>query len=471
MQLFFAIVLAVAVLHWGRDILLPLSMAVLLSFLLTPLVSALERRRIYRIPAVLLVMAVLLSVTLVAGWSVISQFNDLAKKLPTYHQNLQAKLDSMRSTGGTLQKVQQAIEEMTADVEKKAEPVQPVRIVTSQTLPFAELKFFASTVLTPLADGGFVLVLVIFMLISREDLRNRLVRLAGSRLALTTRTLDEVGSRISRYLLLNALVNGGFGIAVGIGLAVIGVEYAIMWGFLAAVLRFIPYIGPILASVMPMAMAVIQFPGADWVHPILVAALFIVLELIANNVIEPLAYGSSTGVSTVALLVAALFWAWVWGPIGLALAVPLTVFFAVLGEYVLPLEPLAILLSDKPPLAGWITYYQRLLAADMDEAAKILAESRKTNSALAAYDSVVIPAIVRAQKDRESGELLEPEQAFIWQATHELLEEWEPNQAAQRRRRRRRPLRRLDFWSEPTSWLAPPTTQQMKWLWTCSNKA
>ncbi len=203
-------------------------------------------------------------------------------------------------------------------------------------------------------------------------MRNRIVRLAGTRLTLTTRTLDEIGTRISRYLLASALINGSFGLAVAAGLWLIGVDYALMWGFLAALLRFVPYAGPMLGAAMPTTMAFIQFP--DWYHLALTAGLFLVLELITNNIAEPLLYGQSAGVSTVALLVTVTFWTWVWGPMGLVLAVPLTVVMAVLGDQVPALQPLGILLSDKPPLASFVSYYQRLLAQDVDEAASIVEE-------------------------------------------------------------------------------------------------
>ncbi len=433
-QMLLAVVLTVAVLHLGREILLPLAMAILLTFLLSPLVRALERRRMPRVPAVLLVMFTLFAVVIVAGMTIASQFNDLARQLPKYEQNLHDKLSTIRLSEGSLQRLKKVATELSEDVStesaEQAAAVQPVRIVNGPGLPLDQLQFMVTNLMAPLASAAIVIVLVIFMLINREDMRNRLVRLAGTRFALTTRTLDEVGVRISRYLLMNALVNGGFGIAVAVGLALVGVQYAVVWGFVAAVLRFIPYIGPVLAAVMPVGMAVIQFPGTDWIHPILALAVFLVLELIVNNVIEPLAYGSSTGVSTVALIVAAMFWTWIWGPLGLALAVPLTVVFAVLGEYVTPLEPLAILLGDKPALAGWVSYYQRLLASDVEEAARILTESRSHAPLINVYDSVVIPALVVAQKDRESGELLEPEEQFIWQATQEFMEEWAAEKSA-----------------------------------------
>jgi hypothetical protein len=192
------------------------------------------------------------------------------------------------------------------------------------------------------------------------------------------------------------------------------------------VLRFIPYVGPMMGAAMPITMAFIQFPGDDWEHLAMTVALFLVLELITNNVAEPLLFGQSAGVSTVALLVSVTFWTWIWGPMGLVLAVPLTVLMAVLGEHVPVLQPLGILLSDKPPLASCVTYYQRLLANDVDEAASILEEQHKTGGLISVYDQVLIPALVLAEKDREQGDLLPQSQEFMWQVTAEFLEDWAP---------------------------------------------
>ncbi len=426
----FAVVLTVCALYFGREILIPLAMAVLLTFLLTPLVEALERRKLSRVPAVLVAILGVFVVAAVASWVIGSQLNDLANRLPTYQENLKVKLESLRASGGAIEKVESTLSDAGKKLEDQQEAAQPVRVVAAHTKPLDRLEGMFSTVMAPIASAGIVLVLVIFMLINREDLRNRLVRLCGARLALTTRALDDVGSRISRYLLLNAMVNGGFGVAIAIGLTLIGVEYAIMWGFLAGVLRFVPYVGTMLAASMPIGMAFIQFPGHDWLHPVLAASLFIVIELILMNVVEPLAYGTSTGVSTVALLVAAMFWTWIWGPLGLVLAVPLTVVMAVLGEHVAALEPLSIILSDKPPLAAYINFYQRLLAKDTDEGFEILAAEAKTSSPIAAFDSVVIPALILAEKDQIADELPEAEQQAMWQTTREYMDELVPENAA-----------------------------------------
>jgi predicted PurR-regulated permease PerM len=437
MQILASTVLVVAAIYFGRAILIPLAMAVLLTFLLSPLVTGLERWRLPRPVAVVLVM---LTIALVAGsatWAVSQQFRSMALELDTYRANLKEKMASLRNGGGALATVQETIKEVSGEEQgqdsgqdqrqEKREikaPIQPVRVVPDEAVPFDRLALYTNTVLAPLANAAIIVVLVIFMLINREDMRNRIVRLAGTRLTVTTRTLDEIGTRISRYLLISALINSSFGLAVAAGLSLIGVDYALMWGFLAALLRFVPYAGPILAATMPATMAFIQFP--DWHHLALTAGLFVVLELITNNIAEPLLFGHSAGVSTVALLISVTFWTWVWGPMGLVLAVPLTVVMAVLGDQVPALQPLGILLGDKPPLASYVSYYQRLLANDVDEAASIVEEQVQAGGLLEAYDHVLVPALVLAESDHRQGDLPTETREFIWQSTREVIDELAP---------------------------------------------
>jgi hypothetical protein len=277
------------------------------------------------------------------------------------------------------------------------------------------------TLLEPLATAALVLVLVVFMLIERGDLRNRLIRLVGyGRLTLTTRALDEAGQRISRYLFMQSIVNGSFGIVVGFGLFLIGLPYALLWGFLAAILRFIPYVGPVVAALFPSAFSLAEFSG--WGQPLLVIGLIVVLEFISNMIMEPLLYGRSAGVSEVSLMVAVAFWTWLWGPIGLLLATPLTVSLGVLGRYVPQLEFLGILLSDEPVLETHTSYYQRLVARDEDEAIELVETYLKTHSLMETYEAVLVPALYAARKDLVRDNLTEDEGHFIVQATRELVE-------------------------------------------------
>jgi hypothetical protein len=272
------------------------------------------------------------------------------------------------------------------------------------------------------AGAGLVIVLVVFMLIQREDLRNRLIRLIGyGRLTVTTRALEEAGDRISRYLLMQTIINSSFGLAVGFAFYLIGLPYAILWGFLAAVLRFIPYVGPFAAAIMPSALSLAVFEG--WLWPILVVGLFLVLELVNNMVLEPRLYGESAGVSGVGLLVAIAFWTWLWGPVGLVLATPLTVCVVVLGKYVAGMDFIGVLMSDQPAMESNISYYQRLLAMDQAEAAEIVEEHLKTYPQEQLFDEVLIPALSYARRDRELGRLTEDGEQFVFQATREIIED------------------------------------------------
>jgi hypothetical protein len=249
-----------------------------------------------------------------------------------------------------------------------------------------------------------------------------LIRLVGyGRLTVTTRALEEAGQRISRYLLMQTIINSSFGLAVGFALYLIGVPYAILWGFLAAVLRFIPYVGSFAAAILPSALSLAVFDG--WLWPIVVVGIFLALELLNNMVLEPLLYGESAGVSGVGLLVALAFWTWLWGPVGLVLATPLTVCVVVLGKYVPGMDFIGVLMSDQPAMESNISYYQRLLAMDQAEAAEIVEEHLKTHPREQIFDDVLIPALNHARRDRDLGRLTEDGEQFVFQAIREILED------------------------------------------------
>lgn len=440
-------VLVVGVLYFARPILMPVALAVLISFALTPAVSALQRRGLHRLASVGVVVLLLFTALGLVGWKTVDEFSDLLTNLPTYRQNLREKIGQLKagSDSSVLNSLEQVVSDVSGELQasaknarravEKADPnadtQQPVavRVVPDSLHPLAAVQSALMALAAPILESGLVLVLVIFMLCAREDIRNRVMRLAGTgRLTLTTRTLDELGTRVSSYLMTNAIVNGGFGVVVGLGLYAIGVQYAVLWGFLAAMFRFLPYIGGVLGSSLPIVMAIIQSPS--WTEPLLALGLFIVVELITNYVVEPLTYGKSSGVSAVALLVAAIFWSWIWGPIGLILSVPLTVVLAVLGKYVPPLEPLWILLGDAPPLKPDALLYQRLLAGDADEAAETVDEFARDHTALQICDDLLIPAMVRAQRDRSRGELTESEQQFVWSTIEHMIDEFVEAKAA-----------------------------------------
>jgi hypothetical protein len=276
------------------------------------------------------------------------------------------------------------------------------------------------SVLDSLAMAGLTIVLVIFMLIRYADLRSRLLYLAGyHRLTIATKALDEAGQRISRYLLMQSIINGSFGMAAGLGFFLIGVPYAMVWGLLAAVLRFIPYAGPTVAAILPSALSLAVFPG--WGQPLLVIGLILLLELATNMIMEPLLYGQSAGVSEVALLVAVAFWTWLWGAVGLVLATPMTVCIGVLGKYIPQIAFIGVLLGDEPVMEFPTNYYQRLVAKDQDEAARLVEEYLETHAPETLYDDLLIPALNTMKRDRQLGTLSDEDVQFILEATRAIV--------------------------------------------------
>jgi predicted PurR-regulated permease PerM len=423
-------VLIIASLYWAQAVLIPIALSIMLTFLLSPVSGALERMRLGRIPSVIFIVVLTFSLLGGIGWVVTLQFGSLANELPTYRKNIRQKIADIREAGkgGALEKVQKTAEDVKEEFQKKDEPARvqekprEVVVKAEQSSTFWPVPLDLGPMVERFAGAGLVIVLVIFMLIQREDLRNRLIRLIGyGRLTVTTNALEEAGDRISRYLLMQTIINSSFGLAVGLAFYLIGVPYAVLWGFFAAVLRFIPYVGPFAAAIMPSALSLAVFEG--WLWPILVVGLFVALELLNNMVLEPLLYSESAGVSGVGLLVAIAFWTWLWGPVGLVLATPLTVCVVVLGKYVAGMDFIGVLISDQPAMESNISYYQRLLAMDQAEAAEIVEEHLKTHPQEQIFDGVLIPALNYARRDRELGRLTEDGEQFVFRATREILED------------------------------------------------
>jgi predicted PurR-regulated permease PerM len=433
----------IAALYFGRDFLIPLALAALLTFLLSPLVTRIERW-LGRIVAVLLVAAMILAATGAAGWVLTRQLVDLATKLPDYKENIQTKLRSISiPTGGVFAKFSKTVEELKKDLPgaetstpaaEKPEtsvaltPKPPpaaasVQVVGTSGITLKGLvHYLIEPLLGPLGKAALVVLLVIFMLLWREDLRRRLIRLLGKgHISATTRAMNDAGGRVFRYLLMQLVVNVSYGIPVAIGLYFIGVPNAVLWGAFATVLRFIPYIGPWIGAAMPVALSLAVSP--DWTMPLLTIGLFVVLELLSNNVMEPWLYGSSTGVTPIALIVAAVFWAWLWGPVGLVLSTPLTVCLVVMGRHIPRLSFLSVLLSDEEALTPAEDFYHRLLTVDEQDELEFVEAYLKANSLTALYDSVFIPAIVATETDHRL-ELLDDEQRLlIEQSMGDIIED------------------------------------------------
>jgi predicted PurR-regulated permease PerM len=417
------IALVVAGLYWLQAVLIPIALAVLLTFLLSPVVGALQRRGLGRVPAVLVTVVLALSVLGGVGWTLTRQLVTLANELPRYSLNIQHRIADLRgaSKGGSVEKVQKAVEDVVGEIQKTDTPgvtrQRPLAVVLEPQSILGHLP----NLLQALASAGIVTVLMIFMLLERRELRDRVILLIGyRRMTATTRALDEAGARISRYLLMQSIINGSFGVAVGLGLFLIGVPYAVTWGFLAAALRFIPYLGPFVAALLPLALSLAVFPG--WLQPALVAGLFLVLEPITGSVMEPWLYGQSAGVSHVALLIALTFWTWLWGPVGLLIATPLTVCLIVLGKHIPALRFIVVLMGDRPVIEAKARYYQRLLARDQDEAADIVEAYVSADGRESVYDAMLLPALYYAKQDRDRGLLSEGDAQFVGQATREILD-------------------------------------------------
>jgi len=483
-----AIGTAIASLHFAREILLPIALATFVSFLLAPLADRLERWGLGRAPSVLAVVSVAFAVLGLLGWVVTSQLIDLSTQLPRYRENIVAKVREITHGSETLKGVTDTIEDVTkelTDEEKDPAPdassaesaaapessvavsrggaegpsaesdprtlgederraawawaarmfgdadatpdedgVVRVKVVSMPPSPLAQMRSWLGPMMAPLTAAGMVLVLVLFMLLQREDQRNRLIRLFGAaNIHATTEALTDVVIRVSQYLRMQFLINAGYGLCVGVGLALIGLPNAVMFGVLSFSLRFLPYVGPWISAVLPVAVSIAISPG--WSQAALVVGWFLILELIVNNVAEPLLYGSSIGVSGVGVILAAIFWTWIWGPVGLVLAMPLTVCLVVMARYVPALRFITVMLGDQPTLTAEERVYQRMLALDEDEVRELTEEFLEESSLVDYYDRVLIPALRLAERDRHAGLLSDEQAQSIQDVAREQIDESE----------------------------------------------
>lgn len=470
----------IGALYWAKEILLPFALAVLLSFLLTPVVDRLERLAIGRVLAVIVAVTFTFFALACLGWLLAGQVAELGTKLPEYRGNFVKRVhamatanDLLRATAGALDEVGRELTEPRDDelVEAPTRPgspikrerslatdvpgdigaaggpqeresahvrdgdglservsgddqaaSMPVRVVAMPSSPLRQMAEWLGPLLAPLLTATLVVVLTVFVLVYAKDLRNRLIQLLGpSRLPVTTEALLDAGERVSRYLRMQLMLNSCYGFCVGLGLYFLGIPNAPLWGVLAMVFRFLPYLGPWLGAAAPLALSLAVYE--DWLHPLLAGGLFVALELAAGNVLEPWLYGSSIGVSPLAVILAAVFWTWMWGPIGLVLAVPLTVCLIVSSRYLPQLHFLNVLFSEHPAMALPDRIYQRLLALDDDETEALTNEFLKTGTLDELFDTGLLPALRLAEQDRHTGLLSNSQQAFVVQAIRELAEE------------------------------------------------
>jgi predicted PurR-regulated permease PerM len=420
-------------------VLVPFALAMLFSFVLAPLVRLLEKCRLPRGLAVILVVILAMTTAVFVALQVTNQLVDVTAQLPTYRASVKNKIASLKR--GNSMSVLKATEEISEFGTEMVEalpgsaqatrqqngrgipesiPGKPMQVQVVE--PLARSWDSLLTVLTPVGLGGLVLVFTIFILLRLEDLRNRFIRLVGhDHLNVTTQALDDASQRIGRYLFLQFIVNVSFGIAVGSGLHFIGLPNALLWGVIASVCRFLPYIGTPIAAFLPIILSVAVFDG--WTRPLMTVGLYVVTEAVVANFVEPLLYGAHTGISSLAILVAAVFWTLLWGTIGLVLSTPLTVCLVVLGRHVPQLEFLHVLLGDEPVLTPEVHFYQRMLASDLSEARRVLETQLSGKDFQGLYDSVVIPALAIAQRERYQNDFDETVGDSISQGTRELLEE------------------------------------------------
>lgn len=415
--------LIIAALYFGREIFVPVALAVLLSFVLAPFVSRLQVLRLPRIVSVLAVVILGFAIIFSLGGLMVSQATHLAEDLPGYEQTLRNKIESLRglagSGSGTLERASKVLKDLKTDLQQseaggnpgnavlpKLPDSKPIPVEVRQPDPGALTTLVAiiAPLLSPLTTTGIVLIFVIFILLQRQDLRNRLVRLAGSSdIQRTTAALDEAAERLSKLFLTQLAFNAAFGVAIGIGLQLIGVPSAPLWGLIAMILRFVPYVGGVISAIFPLILAAAV--GSGWEMLLLTAMLFAVLELLAGQVLEPVIFGHSSGLSPVAIIVSASFWTWLWGPVGLVLATPLTICLVVVGRHVDRLQFLDIMLGDQPPLTPSQLLYQRLLAGDPIEAAEQAREYLESASLENYYDTILSDALALAAADNRLGHL------------------------------------------------------------------
>ncbi|MET0220106.1 MAG: AI-2E family transporter, partial [Tardiphaga sp.] len=430
----------IATLYFGRDIFVPIALAILLSFVLAPPVRYLQAIHVPRGLAVVGVVLFAFAGIFGIGSLFATQLTQLAGDLPKYQTTISEKIQSLRSTTagrGTLERASDMLKDLGKELDKPkaaplskaaatlagtTAPVAPVPVEVRQPDPSAleSLRTLISPLVHPLATTGIIIIFVIFILAQREDLRNRLIRLAGTHdLQRTTAALDDAAARLSRLFLTQLAVNGAFGVVIGLGLWAIGIPSPVLWGILAAVLRFVPYVGAVIAAAFPLILAVAVDPG--WSILVWTAALFIIVEPIVGHGIEPLVYGRSTGLSPVAVVVAATFWTALWGPIGLVLATPLTVCLVVLGRHAERLQFLDVMFGDRPALSPPEIFYQRMLAGDPTEAAEKAEQFLKERSLLSYYDQVALKGLQLARSDVDRGALNDARQIKIRDSVGEFV--------------------------------------------------
>ena len=415
----FIVVVVVATLYLGGEILQPLALAALLSFILAPVIRALVRVGLGKTFSVLISVIVAVGIIVTLSLTMAQQVANLAAELPRYEANLREKIRTIKTysvTSGALERASKTLKDLQNELQENKQGATPTTLPEPPPAPVpvpvevrnpqpAVLEYYSSLVaplLKPVAQTGLVILFLLFMLLQREDLRDRVLKLGGVRdLQRSTVAMTDAANSLSRFFLLQLMLNTGFGIVIAIGLAVIGVPNPLVWGVLAALMRFVPFIGSFIAAVFPILLAAAVDPG--WSMVLATAALFIVLEPLAGHIVEPLVYGKNTGLSPLAIVLATIFWTLIWGPIGLLLATPLTLCLVVLGNHLPGLSMLTVLLGDQPALKPSERLYQRLLVGDVAEAESLAEDEIEDSDLLKFYQDVALKALILAKVDATDG--------------------------------------------------------------------
>ncbi|MBF9235210.1 AI-2E family transporter [Microvirga alba] len=427
-------IVVLVALYIGQEVFLPIVLAILLAFLLAPFVELMRKWHFGRIPSVIIAVLFALGIIAALGSLIGFQVAGLATDLPRYQTTIKEKVRSLREqTFARLPSVINEIGNAVTEEQSATRPSPvpspapqvnplPVEVHERPATPLEIVRSIAAPVLQPLTTAGIVLVVLIFILLQREDLRDRMIRLFGARdLHRATAAMDDAGRRLSRYFLMQLGLNASFGVMIGIGLWLIGVPSPALWGVIAALMRFVPYIGSFIGAVFPILVASAVDPG--WSMALMTAALFLIGEPLMGQVVEPFVYGKSTGLSPFAVVISAIFWTWLWGPIGLVIATPLTLCLVVLGRHVERLEFLSVLLGDQPALTPAENLYQRMLAGDPDEALESAEALLKTCSPMSYYDDVAIEALRLAAGDASRGVLTSRQLAQVKDVAHALIQD------------------------------------------------
>ncbi len=477
------LVVTVAALYLAAEVLIPVAMAILLTFILAPVVTRMERLGLGRVVSILLAVGAVFLVLFGIGFVVGNQMMSLANDSARYRDNVVARIQTFKRTDtGPLSRLERIVKSLSGELseianlepEKSAEEIAentqraaeaataddstargpdspdstspdsespepaeksdrkadrdseaiPVRIVSEGFSPYSILTGVLPGAFGWLATAGIVIVFVIFKLIERENLRNRVIRLLGSdQINMTTQALDDAAARVSSYLRAQLIINASYGGMMAVALYLAGLPNALLLGLLGGLLRYIPYVGPWLGALLGIGLAIAVAPPDDWTMPLIVIGLYVAAELFSNNVMEPVLYHSSTGISTIGILVAALFWTWLWGPVGLVLSTPLTVCIIVLGRYVPSFRFLSILLSDDEALPPASQFYQRLLAGDEEESRTLVEEYLKEHSLDQLIEQMLLPALELTEQDTHLGTLDEGRRHYILENIQDLLDE------------------------------------------------